>query len=51
MPNEISRVNRKIKSAVSHYLKNYSSKSLDEMIKLTKQREELLKAKLYKRSA
>lgn len=50
MPNEVSRINRKIKSAVSHYLNDYSSKSLDEMIKLAKQREELLKAKLYKRS-
>ena len=48
MPNEIGRINRKIKAAMTRFIKHEDDTSFKSIFKLAKEREELLKARPFK---
>lgn len=48
MPNEIGRINRKIKAAMTRFIKHEDESSFKSIFKLAKEREELLKARPFK---
>lgn len=47
MPNEIGRINRKIKAAMTRFIKHEDESSFKSIFKLAKEREELLKARPF----
>ena len=47
MANEIGRINRKIKSAMKRFINNEDDRAFPSIIKLAKEREELLKLRRF----
>lgn len=47
MPNEIGRINRKIKAAMKRFIDHEDDTAFCSIVKLAKEREELLKARPF----